>query len=250
MIKGLYAAASALLANMDRQQALAHNIANASTPGFKQILTSLGDFMQTPVTISLENGKFVHYVGNLGLGVESNPEKTDFSQGGLEDTGNELDLAIQGSGFFRVRTPDGERYTRDGRFLRDSSGQLTTVDGYQVLDQGGQPIKLPDGQVSIAPNGSILVNNQAAGQLGLAAFNNPDQELIRDQSNTYLAAGAPSSTAPVTVVQGYLESSNANPTLIMTQLVEVQRSYDAAQSMVQNQDELLGKTISTLGRIG
>jgi flagellar basal-body rod protein FlgF len=251
MIKGLYAAASAMVAGETQQKVLSHNIANLDTPGFKQAMLTLARFETTPVVYSPGNitkSNQETYIGDLGLGVQTTPETTDFSEGPLNSTGQPLDVAINGSGFFRVRTPDGERYTRDGRFNRDATGQLTTIDGFQVLNSSGQPIKLPEGSVSIAPDGTISVNNVTAGQLGLAAFLNPAAELTRDQSNTYTAAAAPTGKVDGQVRQGYLESSNANEAQLMAQLDLVSKSYEAAQQMVQNQDELLGKTISQLGQ--
>ena len=169
----------------------------------------------------------------------------------MKQTGNEFDLAIDGNGFFRIKTPAGERYSRDGRFIKDAQGSLTTVDGNLVLNASGQPIKLTDGEASIAPDGTITIDGKAAGQIGIASFLNPrSPQLTRDGDNTFISTGAPNGTEKGLVAQGYLEMSNANPTQLMTQLVEVSRSYEAAQQMVQNQDELLGKTIASLGRIG
>lgn len=252
MIKGLYAAASAMLAGINRQQALAHDVANLETPGFKQVLTSLDEFKGTQVLKTNPNAMSdpVTFLGMMGLGVESVKDSTDFSQGGLKQTGNEFDLAIDGAGFFRVKTPGGERYTRDGRFIKDAQGNLTTVDGYQVLGTGGQPIKLVDGEAAIAPDGTITVDGKASGQLGLASFTDPSAQLTRDGENTFISNGTPSGTEKGSISQGYLEMSNADATQLMTQLVEVSRSYEAAQQLVQNQDELLGKTIASLGRIG
>ena len=277
MIKGLYAAASAMIANVDRQQAISHNVANLDTPGFKQVLTSLGDFTQTAVVSPQEsslqstaanviNGNLLqsmsympgdltgmssqHYVGNLGLGVESAPQTTDFEQGALKQTEQDLDTAIDGNGFYEVQTPDGERYTRDGRFLKDASGQLVTVDGNPVLDVNGKPIHIPEGKIGIDAAGAISVNGAAVAKLGIAVFTNPVQELTRDGLNTYMAQGAPTGKDPGQIRQGYLEGSNANPSQLMAQMVEVSRSYEAAQKMVQNEDELLGQTIGSLGRIG
>jgi flagellar basal body rod protein FlgG len=170
-------------------------------------------------------------------------------------TGQPLDLAIQGPGFFRIMTPNGERYTRDGRFQRGAAGSLVTIDGYQVLDSNRQPIQLAEGDLSITGDGTLLINDKPAGQLGLAAFTNPAQELQRDLPNTFraasapTAAGTPSGTQKGTVQQGYLEMSNASPAQLMTQMVAVSRAYEAAQQMVATQDELVGKTISSLSRL-
>jgi flagellar basal body rod protein FlgG len=253
MIKGLYSAASAMIANINREQSLAHDVANLDTPGFKQVLTSFNDWENTTVAIGDPNSAEVpvRYPGYMGLGVQTAPDTTDFTQGGLEPSDSLTDVAIDGNGYFRIKTPNGERYTRDGRFLRDSTGQLVTVDGYQVLNTSGAAIKLPEGDPEISEDGTISVNGTAAGKLGVVGFKDPRTELVRDGENTYSAKNAPSDNANIgTVVQSYLEASNADSTQIMTQLVQVARSYQAAQQMVSNQDELLGKTISSLGKIG
>jgi flagellar basal body rod protein FlgG len=252
MIKGLYAAATAMLANITRQQAIAHDVANLDTPGFKQVLTAMDDFVTTQVNQVNPNdpNRRVNVLGRLGLGVEGVTNMNDFSQGGLKGTGYELDVALDGPGFFRIRTAAGERYTRDGRFLRDAQGNLVTTNGFNVLNAGGAPIKLGEGKINIAQDGTITVEGDAAGQLGIASFLTPETQLVRDGENAFSSTGAPNGTEKGIVAQGFLEMSNANPTRIMTQLVEVTRSYEAAQQMVSNQDELLGKAIATLGRIG
>lgn len=253
MIKGFYAAVSAMVMNASRQQLLAHNVSNLQTPGFKQVLNSVQDFQNNPVLYSPGNllgSRSLATIGEVGLGTVFGPESIDFTQGGLMTTGHPFDLAIQGEGFFSVQTPDGVRYTRDGRFIRDAQNQLVTVDGYRVLNSGGQPIQIPDGVVSFELDGRIKVNGAEIGQLGLVRFESPEDELERDQGNLFSAAGQPTGEGEVRIVQGGLEMSNANPTQLMTQLVEVARSYEAAMKMVQNQDELLGKTIASLGRIG
>lgn len=252
MIKGLYAAASAMLAGVNRQKAIAHDVANLETPGFKQVLTSLEDFMNTKVNIVNPNdpARLVHQMGDLGLGVESVPDTTDYEQGALMDTGNPLDAAIDGAGFFRIKTAAGERLTRDGRFVRDANGVLVTPQGYQVLSSTGAAITLPIGEVNIAADGTVSVDGATVAQLGINSYLDPRKELVRSDDNMFTAAGAATGTDKGRVVQAYLESSNGNASQLMTQLVEVTRSYEAAQQLVANNDELLGKSISTLGRIG
>ncbi|HEX7557120.1 MAG TPA: flagellar hook-basal body complex protein, partial [Leptolinea sp.] len=150
MIKGFYAAASAMVTGMQRQMVLTHNIDNLDTPGFKQILVSMDDFMETPVTMpnqadntpslpaALQSRGFnkLTRVGNLGLGVMPAKETTDFTQGAIQITTRDLDVAIKGNGFFRVQTSAGERYTKDGRFIKDATGVLKTVDGNNVMAEG------------------------------------------------------------------------------------------------------------------
>ncbi|MCB9134636.1 MAG: flagellar hook-basal body protein [Anaerolineales bacterium] len=252
MIKGLYAAASAMIAGMNRQNALAHNISNMDTPGFKQILVTMGEFVNTrvvhPPAATVNAGRMT-YVGTLGLGVEPSEDQTIYTQGALKYTSQQLDFAIEGPGFFRVETPNGERYTRDGRFIRDAEGQLVTVDGYYLLDANGQHITLPEGDVMVLGNGTMYVDNAEVAQIGLAGFANPETDLTPDLPNTFTALNAPNNAELGIINQGYLEMSNADPAELMTQMVMVSRAYEAAQQMVQNQDELLGKTIARLGQV-
>jgi flagellar basal-body rod protein FlgF len=253
MIKGLYAAASGMLANMNLQALLAHNAANVNTPGFKETLDSLQTFGASPVLYPSSNagsGASLTNIGSVGLGVDTTEEITDFASGGLESTDQPLDLAVDGGGFFRVKTPNGERYTRDGRFTRDSAGTLVTVDGYQVLSASGQPITFTqDGVISVGGDGTITVDGVSVGQVGLAMFKDPKTQLLRDLPNVFAASSAPATTGGGTIRQGFLESSNADPTNLMTQMVTVGRAYEAAQQLVMNEDDLLGQAIQTLGRL-
>lgn len=267
MIKGLYAAASAMLAGLTRQNLISHNLANVDTPGFKQLLVSMDDFVKTDVStqpqtttweLPLKAGTLPvslttapQSLGELGLGVQTIEPLTDFEDGALRQTGQATDLALHGAGFFQVRTPDGNRYTRDGRFLRDAGGNLVTVDGYAVLNTAGAPIQLPEGVLAVGRDGTLTVDGQAAGQLQIAVFNDPAAELNRDpaRGNLFSAAGAPTGTQAGTVEQGYLETANINPAQLMTQMVAVGRAYEAAQRLVQTQDDLLGRAIATLSRL-
>jgi flagellar basal-body rod protein FlgF len=253
MIKGLYSAASAMIAGVNRQSLLAHNAANMDTPGFKQFLVSLDDFVQTSVVqppAEASSTNQISWVGELGLGVETAPEEVDFTSGGMQFTGQALDFALQGSGFFRIKTPDGERYTRDGRFILDTKGQLVNVDGNLVLDDGGQPITLEDDTgLTVSADGTMYVNGEEVSKLGIASFADPDKDLTRDTPNSFSATGQPNGSDKGIVAQGYLEGSNVNTAQLMTQMVQVARNYEAAQQMAQSEDELTGKTISTLGRL-
>jgi flagellar basal body rod protein FlgG len=259
MLKGLYAAASAMLANLTQQGVLSHNLANVQTPGFREVLSRLDPWETTTVTSNpaFEPSGRSQLLGQLGLGVQATDTLTNYAQGPMQSTGQPLDLALEGDGFFSVQTTAGTRYTRDGRFQRDTTGQLVTVDGYKVLGANGAPLKLPDGQVAVDAAGNITVNGAAAGQLGLATFANNGTDLTRDgeAGNMFQAITGPATTGPGTaaagsVHQGFLEMPNLDVSQLMTQMVTVGRAYEAAQRMVQVQDTLLGKSISSLGGWG
>jgi len=264
MIKGLYAAASAMIAGMERQTIISHNIANADTAGFKTVLLGINSWIDTQVVTNTEQTQInplvpsiystmlpdqLRYVGDLGLGVDTSPEVIDFAQGALETTGEPYDVAIEGEGFFHIQTLEGDRYTRDGRFLRDAEGNLVTVDGNKVLSQDGQPIVIGEGDVSIGLDGTIYVDNEEISKIGVFSFENPEKDLIRDPSNMFIANGTPMDSGTGTIRQSTLEMSNVSISQMMTQMISVARNYEAAQKLVTVQDTLLGKTISTLGKV-
>lgn len=252
MLKGLYAASSAMLANMERQKVLSHNVANIDTPGFKQLLVSLDEFSEVSAYLGdplPSNITSLDYLGSLGLGVQPAEETTDFSTGGITTTGEPLDLAIDGVGFFTVETPQGIRYTRDGRLAVDVDGNLVNLSGHFILDQNGNRIQVDEGEFIVEPDGQILVDGVDGAVIGLAAFEDPDAELERVAPGVFAAEGGATGEDPGTIHQGALEGSNANAAQIMTQMVTVARAYEAAQRMVQVQDQLLGRSIQTLGRL-
>ena len=248
MLKGIYSAVSAMIAGVNKQELNAHNTANLNTPGFKQVFTTMQEFQQTDVFPTGINNQSSSQgsIGSLGLGVMTTETRTKFSDGALQTTDLPFDFAIQGDGFFRIMTSDGERYTRDGRFIRNANEALVTIDGNQVLDSSGNPIQIPNGEINVDSTGRVQANGQLITQLGIAEFDRPETQLQKDGGNLFQAIDAPTqSTGNSTIHQGFLEMSNVN----MVDLLVSTKTYEAAQKMVQNQDELLGKTISTLGKI-
>jgi len=249
MIKGLYAAVSAMIAGINKQALKTHNIANMNTPGFKQVFTTLQEFKKTDVTLtsSVSGNPDQTSIGMLGLGVMTTETRIKFGNGALQATNQPLDFAIQGNGFFRIKTPEGERYTRDGRFIRDANENLVTVDGNWVLDSSGNPIRIPDGDLSVTSGGNIMINGTLNTQLGMAEFSLPDTQLQKDTGNLFKALEEPvQSQGNSTVHQGYLEMPNVN----VIDMFIGSKTYEAAQRLVQIQDDLLGKSISTLGKMG
>ncbi len=250
MIRGLYAAASAMVAGLFRQELIAQDLANVNTPGYKATSTRLSDFA-TALLARLPGGMGPEtIIGRLTRGVEAGAALTDFSPGPTQATGQPLDLAIQGDGFFRLRTPQGERFTRDGRFSLDANGQLVNVNGYAVLGANGQPIRLGLGDVRVDQDGSLFLNGQSAGRLGLAVFADPEASLERTEGGLFAATGGvPAGQFTGTIQQGYLETANVDPATTMTHMLAVSRAYQAAQRIIQIEDEMLGRTVNDVGRV-
>jgi len=249
MLQGLYAAATGMVAMEGRQNVLANNIANVSTPGFRRqealqkgFYGIFSDRLRTPARYNAAQAP--------GGGVSFTGTFSDTSPGPLTVTGNALDVALSGPGFFSVETPEGQRFTRGGQFKLDTAGQLATADGYKVLDAGGSPIDVPRGTVSIASDGNVMVDGQVIGQLGVTEFENV-HALTRQGDNLYVAgetALAAAEPADETlVVQNTLEMANVNLPQEMVSMILGTRAYGANQKAINAIDESTQRLIEQVG---
>lgn len=226
----MYAAYTGLLARTQALDTASNNLANAGTSGFRAqrdyfrgVLA--GGIDESPLTAS-QVGQAVNGFGVLG------GDQLDFGQGQLETTGNPLDLALQGAGFFAIKTTNGVRYTRDGSFARSSTGVLETSTGEPVLDAKMQPITIPTGTIHVSSDGTISVSTPGgsaiAGQVGVFDFAN-ENALSAEGTNTFSANGAKPVAGAATVEQGALENSNEDTIHGTMQMVLVQRQFEMMQ---------------------
>lgn len=245
MVRGLYTAASGALVAQSQADNIANNLANVNTSGFKRTLLQV----QSAPDLRIYERPGNTYVGALGLGAQILDTPAVFEQGALENTGNTLDLAIQGNGFFTLQTPQGIRYTRDGQFARDPNGNLVTMDGDRVLGQSGRPVQLQPGAVQISENGDIRQNGQVVDTLRVVQFGNL-QAVRPEGDNRFIDSGAgrPALDTASSVHQGYLERSNANVVRSMVDLITAQRWFEANQKVIQTQDTANGFAIANVGR--
>jgi flagellar basal body rod protein FlgG len=235
MIRGFYTALSGVVAAMTRQDVVADNIANANTVGFKQSQTS-----QTDYEMGIMNSLGPE-LGLLGTGTTASGLKLDISQGPIEVTGKETDLAIQGDGLFVVRTGNGVAYTRAGDFVTDATGTLVTEQGYPVLDINGHTIQ-PGQTFTVAKDGTISGTGQ---RIALVAW--PAGGATRLGQNLYAAAGnLPPATGQIG--QGQLEGSNTDMALAMTQVIEEERDFQMSARALSLQDNTLNDA-TQLGRL-
>jgi flagellar basal-body rod protein FlgG len=239
MDRGLYIAASGMLAEQTRQDQIANDLANASTPGYKADRSAQAAFGD----VLIENTANGQALGTLGLGTQVTRIVTDMNPSPLKQTGESLDLALDGQGFFSVQTPAGRRFTRDGQLVLDGSGRLETATGYLVLDAQGRPIQ-PGGAdgLTISADGTVSRNGRAIATLGVVSLTNPVKE--GDTLFNGTAAGRPAGTV---VRQGYLEGSSIDPTTAMVDMIESLRTYQSDQKAIQTIDETLDKGISAGG---
>jgi flagellar basal-body rod protein FlgF len=227
MDRGLYIAASGMLAEQIRQDQIANDLANASTPGYKGDRTaqrSFGDLL-------LANSTNGSVVGRQSTAVQVDNIETDFSPRPSRETGEPLDFAITGEGFFAVQTAQGVRYTRNGQFTLDPQGRLVTAQGDPVLDTVGRAITSPDGKVD-------------PRRLGIVALTNPRKE------GDSLVTGTPAGAAAGTARSGALESSGADAARSMVDMIASMRAFEAGQKVIQTIDETLGQAVTKVGAVG
>ncbi len=208
----------------DRQMdVLANNIANLSTTAFK------GQQMLFAEYLGQATGETAHYVQDAGT-------FRDWSQGPLNQTGNDFDVALQGSGFFEVQTAQGIRYTRDGRLKLDAQGQLVTLDGDAVLGDGQAPIALPQGTSSftIGEDGSLNTPTGSAGKLTVVTFDQL-QAVAAETHGLYNTDQSPSPALDTKIKQGMVEGSNVQPILEMTRLMAASHAVGMTKSFQDNE---------------
>jgi flagellar basal-body rod protein FlgG len=250
MVKGLYTAATGLINQQQRMDVLSNNLANINTTGFKKDGVVVQSFEEV-LTMKV-NGMQSTGIGNMTLGVKSGQVYTDFQQGSYIQTNNPFNIALQGEGFIHIGVLDGngelmDRYTRDGSFVLSSTGELMTQDGLYVMGQEG-PIRLEEGNISINESGQIYLNDAYVDQIRLVDFNKLD--IRKEGNNLYVAEdGAEVLEFQGQVLQGFLEESNVNSIREMVDMINVMRSFESNQKVVQTQDETLGKAVNEVGRI-
>lgn len=235
MNKGIYIALSGAVLKQRNLDIFAQNIANANTSGYKNEKLAFKDYI-----IPVDNKIGAEDDGRVMA--ELSKSVIDFSSGILSGTGNPLDLAINGEGFFAL---EGGKFTRNGSFMIDSEGYLATKGGIKVLGEGG-PVSVQGNTIDILPTGEVLVDGISSGKLNIVAFSdNGALKKVGDGMFTTEETGTP---ANAEVTQGFLEGSNVNVIKEMVQMLAANREFESYQKMIQSFDEAASKTINELGR--
>ncbi len=254
MMRSLSTAKTGLEAQQLQLDAITHNLANVATTGYKRSRVVFEDMLYQNIRQAggTEGAQVQLPTGlQVGTGVRSAASSRNFSQGSLQQTGNPLDLAINGSGFFQVQLPDGSAgYTRDGNFQVDAQGQLVTANGHRVvpavtLPANAQSVTIgKDGVVSVQLPGATAP--QQVAQLQLATFTNP-AGLDPRGGNLYAetaASGAPQASNPGSngagaLNQGAVEGSNVNVVEELVAMIQTQRAYEINSKAIQTSDQML-----------
>jgi len=252
MEMSMYSALFGALSNEMRLNISANNLANVNTTGFKRDQVSFQDTFArfahdyNPDPRSNIREEKLLPRADLIAKPRLALQQIDFTQGALQVTGNTFDLAIQGPGFFRVRSGGGDYLTRNGAFMRGPDGTLMTDQGYQVLGDGG-PIDIPAGKViTVAGDGQISVDGAPVGNLDIVNVADP-QALEKYGANLYQGDGggaiqeAAIDPDRTQVVQGYLEKPNVEVVTEMVSMIETQRTFDAYQKVMTSSSELDSK---------
>jgi flagellar basal-body rod protein FlgG len=266
-----------------RLDAVANNLANVDTNGYKKDVSSFKASPELLLRRQDDDGVYLHpfgsadaapIVGKLGTGVELNELFTNFGQGAPKETSNDFDLMLEGSGFFSVATPYGERYTRNGSFILGKEGFLETKDGYPVLGENG-PIRVKANNFQVDNEGRIWINAAYPDEPNVMVGRESNQweepvlldtlKIVEFELDRYLEKQGISfyresktSGPPITmdvqrrpkVMQGFLEASNVDPVTEMVQMIEVNRAYEANQKIIQTEDNALGTLINQAAKFG
>lgn len=261
MIRGLYIASSAAISETKRIDVITNNIANVNTSGFKKdtmitesfpevLMKRIGETDFRDIVAKAPTTNKIGYIGKMNNGIRVDEVFTNFEQGPISTSGNPLDLALQGDGFFSVETPAGERYTRSGEFTLDSEGYLTTKEGYKVQGQNG-PIQMDGKNIIINEDGQVFSDGNEIDTLKLVDFN--DYKLLKKEGEAlYIDASGDVGNMKESeglILQGSVESSNVNSVKMMVEMITMLRSYEANQKVIKTFDDLLDKSVNEIGRV-
>jgi flagellar basal-body rod protein FlgF len=236
---GAYSALSGMLSRLDQLDRIAADLANVNTSGYKTERTATNSVDRPSFSLALDAAVDVVDAGT----------KIDLRSGTIASTGRDLDVALDGSGFFVVGSAQNPRYTRSGNFVRRADGLLTTAEGESLLDEQMRPIKVGEGKVTIDANGAVMVGDTEAATLKLANF--AEKDLVRESGARFRTVkDAKPIPMDAKIVAGSLEQANVSSVDRMVALTGVSRSFQALQRGISTLHDMDGMAITQLGRRG
>jgi flagellar basal-body rod protein FlgF len=227
-----YIALSRMIVQQKVLDSRATNIANMSTPGFKAETVVFSDYLVNQNNVKALPGERQEQM------VQDRGTFRDFSQGDIAKTGNPLDFALEGSGFFVISTPQGDRYSRAGRFSLSPTGQVVDTSGRQVMSTTGRPIVIPSGdtQVQVTSDGTISSESGPLGKLRIVQFAAPEN-LQAEGGSLYSATDTPQPSPTTMVVQGATENANVQAVVQMTRMMAEMHDFEFASQFVDNETQ-------------
>ena len=282
MIRGWYTGASGMRAQQWRLDAVANNLANVATDGYKRDVAAFKAFPEMLIRRQDDDGVYQHpfgsgdaapIVGKMGTGVELNELYTCFDQGAPKETSSDFDVFLDGKGFFCIGTPWGERYTRNGSFQLGKEGFLETKDGYPVMGENG-PIRVKANNFQVDKDGRVWINAAISDDPDVMVSregNTCDDPVLLDtiklvefELDRYLEKQGISlyresdTSGPAQIIdegrrpkvfQGFIEAANVDPVVEMVQMIEINRAYEANQKIIQVEEAALGTLINQVAKL-
>lgn len=255
MVRGLYTAWTGLYNEQKRLDVIANNIANSATTGYKQEGVTSQSFDDVlAIKVRDYSVKTNETIGTMSLGVKVGEVFTNYEQGSVRSTGNTYDLALDGSGFFKVRVTDAAgndhiRYTRAGNFTITMDGYIIDADGNHLQSEAGDMVVPTEAEIVIDRDGAVYADGERIDQIIVADFE--DYNYLKKYADTMYEPvdGATETQAAGSVLQGWLEQSNVNVVKEMTQMIAITRAYEANQKVVQAMDSTLDQAVNNVGRV-
>lgn len=252
MIRGMYMAAMGMLNDMYKLDRVSNDLSNVDTVGYKRNREAFRTYLEGLMTAELPDpvrGRKLVPIGKLEGAVILDEVVNVMDQGPLERTGNPLDLAIDGDGFFAVEKNGEILYTRAGNFKLTPDGFIVTPDGAYLLDEDGNRVKV-DGDLTIDRDGVVYINGERRTKIAVYAFDDPKR--LEKVGYTYFkpteSSGKPKKVS-VGILQGYVEKSNVNALRDMVEMIKALRHFEISQRVVTSSDELLGRLINNVGTL-
>jgi flagellar basal-body rod protein FlgF len=234
---------SSQLAAYRSMDVIANNLANVSTPGFKRESVQFEQYVLPVKPAEDQKGsQSLTFVRDAGV-------VRDLTGGSIEQTSSPYDLAISGKGYFAVQTPGGERYTRNGHFGLNSEGIVVSSDGYPLLGEGGPiTVTVDDGDISFGADGSVTGKQGQLAKVRMVDFAD-ERALSKEGACLYATAQSATPAANAVLNQGMLESSNVQPVLEISRMIEVMRAYEATATLAKSADEMKRQAVQKLGTV-
>ena len=245
MLQGMIDAVKACLKEEMRMDVISNNLANTSVPGHKKSRISFQSALQAQT-----GSGGTASTGNRPASPDLVRIEIDHTQGDVRATGNDLDLALHGDGFFKIMTPDGIRYTRKGNFALDTEGYLVTQHGEKVLGEGG-PIQVSGNGIEVGGLGTVSAGGEEVGRLALVSFEDPKTLAVVGRAQFANLSGEPEAPLPLSsrIKQGYLELPNVQVAEEMVSMIHCMRAFESYQKVIQILDDVNQRAINEVSRI-